>query len=133
MNVRGCFAQHEMALAAAEEQEKAKQKAKEEKKPIPVAKGANFGKPPVLHPFSPRKWIWVPQYHGRLTYAERAELYHPMFQKNVESSTLEPRPHATLRTQLAKESARHAICSSRFIVRVRPDVQKCNRRRSRRR
>ena len=37
-----------MAVAAAEENEKAIKKAKEEKKPAPVAKGANFALPPAM-------------------------------------------------------------------------------------
>ena len=36
---------------------------------------------PVLRSFTARKWIWVPQYHRRLFYAERAEHFHPMFKQ----------------------------------------------------
>ena len=81
--------QGEMAAAASEEQEAQVQEAKDAQKPPPVAKGLNFGKPPRLQPFTPRKWIWVPQYHGRLTFCERAELYHPMFQKNTYKNAID--------------------------------------------
>ena len=51
--------------------------------------GAQHAVMPELIPFKARKWIWVKGHKRRLWYAERAELFHPMFKKVVQESAMD--------------------------------------------
>ena len=44
---------------------------------------------PILKPFAPRKWIWIPQHKIRLWYMERAEHWHPLFEEKKSMSIVD--------------------------------------------
>ena len=48
---------------------------------VKATAGTQHAVMPQLIPFKARKWIWVKGYKRRLWYAERAELFHPMFKR----------------------------------------------------